>query len=709
MSFQKLKELRAGGTLDSGEVFDLLFQAGSSLNDSDRASDHALEIVIRLLDGLAIGAIPDGCSEAIKMLAQECGLFPYSDSSQDASINEVVKYAHRIELSHEVFLHAKQMEVLLSLLAGENVILSGPTSFGKSLILDAYISKSRPKSVVAILPTLALIDETRRRVSRNFPEYQVVTTTDEYFDNEKPVFFALTQERFLQRRNIFEYDFFFVDEFYKLDEGRDDSRFEVLNLALYRGFPRSRQIFMAGPHIQAISLGPRWIGRFKFIATDYRTVAVNLVDRSDHENLPSRFIEDLKSVGDDSSIVFSASPGSAHKIADLILGSGISHASAHSKSIASWLRQNYHEEWRVADALEHGIGLHHGRIPRSIGQLFVKLFDKGIIKVLICTSTLIEGVNTSASNIFIYDKKINKTDFDFFSFANIRGRVGRMMRHFVGTAYLYHEPPDEVETEIDIPVLSEKGPTSDYLLVNIEDQDLDLDGIAAKQDSMDRSSLPLQVLREYSNLGIEFLEELSENIREKLKDGEQLLWSGMPDPDEMKAIADVALFVAHKRQQPTGLHTKKQVAWAWSQMMRTKSLGEFINWFAKKFGDGTDGGIELCFQFLQACEFAFPRAIAVGETLVNFHAGEGSANYRLFNHELESWFRPSWMKTLDEMGIPIPLLERYSGSVAKDASKAEALATFAELAAQEKLADLDSGLYRFAFTYEELPLLDDLP
>ena len=28
MSFQKLKELRAGGTLDSGEVFDLLFQAG---------------------------------------------------------------------------------------------------------------------------------------------------------------------------------------------------------------------------------------------------------------------------------------------------------------------------------------------------------------------------------------------------------------------------------------------------------------------------------------------------------------------------------------------------------------------------------------------------------------------------------------------------------------------------------------------------------
>jgi len=221
MSFQKLKELRAGGTLDSGEVFDLLFQAGSSLNDSDRASDHALEIVIRLLDGLAIGAIPDGCSEAIKMLAQECGLFPYSDSSQDASINEVVKYAHRIELSHEVFLHAKQMEVLLSLLAGENVILSGPTSFGKSLILDAYISKSRPKSVVAILPTLALIDETRRRVSRNFPEYQVVTTTDEYFDNEKPVFFALTQERFLQRRNIFEYDFFFVDEFYKLDEGRD--------------------------------------------------------------------------------------------------------------------------------------------------------------------------------------------------------------------------------------------------------------------------------------------------------------------------------------------------------------------------------------------------------------------------------------------------------------------------------------------------------
>jgi hypothetical protein len=41
-------------------------------------------------------------------------------------------------------------------------------------------------------------------------------------------------------------------------------------------------------------------------------------------------------------------------------------------------------------------------------QVFVHLFNENEIKVLICTSTLIEGVNTSAANVFIYDKKINR-------------------------------------------------------------------------------------------------------------------------------------------------------------------------------------------------------------------------------------------------------------------------------------------------------------
>ena len=51
------------------------------------------------------------------------------------------------------------MQVLLWLLDGDNVILSAPTSFGKSLLVDAFLAMRTPSTVVVILPTIALIDE----------------------------------------------------------------------------------------------------------------------------------------------------------------------------------------------------------------------------------------------------------------------------------------------------------------------------------------------------------------------------------------------------------------------------------------------------------------------------------------------------------------------------------------------------------------------
>jgi hypothetical protein len=41
-------------------------------------------------------------------------------------------------------------------------------------------------------------------------------------------------------------DLLFIDEFYKLDPSREDSRFEQLNLAVYRALPKSKQIFLQG-------------------------------------------------------------------------------------------------------------------------------------------------------------------------------------------------------------------------------------------------------------------------------------------------------------------------------------------------------------------------------------------------------------------------------------------------------------------------------
>ena len=84
----------------------------------------------------------------------------------------------------------------------------------------------------------------------------------------------------------------------------------------------------------------------------------------------------------------------------------------------------------------------------------IRAFEEGKLKALLCTSTLIEGVNTSAKNVVVYDSKLNRKSLDFFTFNNIRGRSGRMFRHFVGNIFVFDAPPQEELPFVDMPAIN---------------------------------------------------------------------------------------------------------------------------------------------------------------------------------------------------------------------------------------------------------------
>ena len=65
-------------------------------------------------------------------------------------------------------------------------------------------------------------------------------------------------------------------------------------------------------------------------------------------------------------------------------------------SAADWIADTYHPDWIVGRALRRGIGIHHGSMPRALGHHIVRLFNEGRLAYLLVTSTLIEGVNTTA-------------------------------------------------------------------------------------------------------------------------------------------------------------------------------------------------------------------------------------------------------------------------------------------------------------------------
>jgi hypothetical protein len=192
--------------------------------------------------------------EILDGLVRHFGLFQYLEPADLPWPDQIAYEVHRpANLEDEIVFHRPQAEVYWTLLAGENVILSAPTSFGKSLIIDAVIASGRYRNILIVVPTVALIDETRRRLSRRFRNSYKIITHGSQTREERNVFVA-TQERVLKEDVDDDIDLFVIDEFYKLSPARgEDDRSALLNQVVYRLVKKVRQFYMLGPNVLGIS------------------------------------------------------------------------------------------------------------------------------------------------------------------------------------------------------------------------------------------------------------------------------------------------------------------------------------------------------------------------------------------------------------------------------------------------------------------------
>lgn len=76
--------------------------------------------------------------------------------------------------------------------------------------------------------------------------------------------------------------------------------------------------------------------------------------------------------------------------------------------------------WSLVQALENGIGIHHGKFPKYVQNEVLRLFNNGDFDYLFCTSTIIEGVNTNAKNVVIINNSVGNTTMTAFALKNIR-------------------------------------------------------------------------------------------------------------------------------------------------------------------------------------------------------------------------------------------------------------------------------------------------
>lgn len=247
-------------------------------------------------------------------LAMQVGLYPYASDLEGLSLRSAFVHAsNRTEREMEDYvLHSSQSRILRKLIDGESVILSAPTSFGKSLLIDVVISEKNFSNIVLILPTLALVEETRRRMSRFIGRYNIVTTGNQTVGERN--IFVLTQERYLAiEAEIPGVDFFAIDEFYKLSISGEGDRATLLNQALLKLVKTGAQFYMLGPSIKSIPEVVKDRLKCNFYVEDFQTVAIELHVLSKKPNREEAFatlLDDLSG----QTLVYCQSPASTRKL-----------------------------------------------------------------------------------------------------------------------------------------------------------------------------------------------------------------------------------------------------------------------------------------------------------------------------------------------------------------------------------------------------------
>lgn len=640
-------------------TFKAIQEASYAVQSASLDDPSVLEAVPRLAELIDLNVDELGEFRSIvSSLARSTGLWNYIDTDyadiEDAFLAEAVTAP---ELGGITF-HREQINALNSLLAGKNLILSAPTSFGKSLLIDALLATDLYKRIAVVLPTIALLDEFRRRFQGRFSgKFKVVMHQSEASTDE-PTIFLGTQERLILREDLGQLDLTVVDEFYKLDPARRDDRSVTLNAAVYRLLKRSKQFFFLGPNIDSVytSSGSSW--KFEFLKTRFSTVAVDTLDLRHIENKRERLIEEIGEDANWPALVFVSSPDKANKLA--IELSEKMAVSEDTSGFADWLKSNIGENNFLSEAVEYGFGVHHGRIPRAIAARMVRLFDQRKLPVLLCTSTLIEGVNTAAKTVMIFDKKIANEDYDFFTFSNIRGRAGRLGQHHIGQVMVFNDVPEHSEMEVSPTMFADDENLPDEYIVHLEERERSKRSDSRFQYFTDQLALEGDDLKLASSIGFEVAIMLKQEVEISLAKSNGLIWVNWPDYDEIKELCSVvwnALAKLKKRPANTlGAYTVGQLTFRINKLRHHHTLKNFLLEQDQTF-KGQPEGRDNVFQFLRACEYGLPQHFAVVELFVKKNSY--GADYNLFLGSISSWFRPEILKELDEEGIPIQISEKY--------------------------------------------------
>lgn len=496
-------------------------------------TEQAREKLIQLIDQNA-----DGLSDIEKMIINELldrvGLYPYflegNDSSFSASLRHAVhSIAYRPIAAQRGLdvLHSGQLEALKILHQGKNLLLFAPTSFGKTSLAFEFLAQKDFDIAVYIVPTLALMDEVRRNALKRLKCSVYTSIRNEVNDG----LYVLTQERYITARVKLSPDLIVFDEFYKISDkavvperfrNKREHRSILLNRAWHKAKQTQAQVLALSPSVDHYDPAIQ-DGETVILNTDFETV--NIIDIRVHEERLNDCIARVKQNEQYPILIYFKSPASLFETLSMLPAIEVS---PFLFLYHQWLKETYFSELQILKALEKGYVAHYGPLSPSIRRHVVRLFgsDYGS-DLLLCTATMVEGVNTAAKTVILFDKKVSTSNLSSLALRNIRGRAGRMGKHKIGYFVYYDDLSKIDESYLDIPIDSSTQKTA------IEERIIS-DSSYSDESSGEYSKFMQKCIRKYPTLRFDDFETLYEAIDdEEFLTDLDIFWTGVPTNNQL--------------------------------------------------------------------------------------------------------------------------------------------------------------------------------
>jgi len=334
-----------------------------------------------------------------------------------------------------------------------------PTSYGKSEMIISRVLKQRNKKLCVLVPTKALLAQTKKRLFENSElansVKRIITHPEMYKGTEESFVAVLTQERLLrllQKNPKFQLDIVFIDEAHNLL--RDDSRAILLAQVILILKKRNKKVrfnfftpFVAEKKSLIIPYAKydlefaqtdEFIKIEKFYVLDLiAKKPLKLYDQflddfvTIDENPPQDEIKFIEKNKAKKNIVYLNRPKDIELFALSFNHRKKGRMSGKVEEIYDAISEFLHPDYNLLKCIKNGLVYHHGGMPDIIRLYVEMLFSSDdYFDLIVTNSTLLEGVNIPAERIFLLTVKIGRRAFSKPQFKNLIGRVCRFSEVF---------------------------------------------------------------------------------------------------------------------------------------------------------------------------------------------------------------------------------------------------------------------------------------